>query len=195
MDSTQAYNLFKQSILALSDLPEELIESLFGISRQVRLEKGEQFLMAGEVSEYVGFNLDGIFRLYYIDGDGNDFTKSFSTPGRFVISYSALVQHRPSYFSIEAVSDAQILKFQYTEWMKLVEKDSRWYPFLFKLVESVYIVKEMREKAFLLDDATSRYLSFQNEFPGLEQQLKLYHVASYLGITPEALSRIRKKLK
>jgi hypothetical protein len=91
--------------------------------------------------------------------------------------------------------DTDILHFRYQQWMQLVEEDIRWYPFLFKLLENVYILKEMREKSFLLDDATSRYLSFREDYPNLEDKIKLYHVASFIGITPEALSRIRKNLK
>ena len=102
-----------------------------------------------------------VYSLYYIDDDGNDLTKGFSTAEKFVISYSALVQQRPSYFYIEALVDTDILQFNYNQWMELVAEDDRWYPFLFKLVESVYIMKEMREKSFLLDSATSRYLAFK----------------------------------
>ena len=63
--------------------------------------------------------------------------------------------------------------------MQLVNKDIRWYPFLFKLVEAVYIMKEMREKSFLLDDATSRYLAFLKEYPELENKLKLYKQSKF----------------
>jgi CRP-like cAMP-binding protein len=150
--------------------------------------------MAGDVPECVGFNLNGVFRLFYVDEDGNDLTKGFCTSGKFVISYSALVQQRPSFFHIEALVDTDILQFSYSQWMQMVAEDIRWYPFLFKLLETVYIMKEMREKSFLLDSATDRYLAFQRDYPNLENEIKLHHVASFIGITPEALSRIRKKV-
>ena len=79
--------------------------------------------------------------------------------------------------------------------MEMLENDLRWYPFVFKLVENVYIVKEMRERSFLIDDATTRYLNCKREYPNLESKVKQYHIASFVGITPQALSRIRKKLK
>ena len=59
------------------------------------------------------------------------------------------------------------------------------------LTEQLYIKKEQREAEFLLDDAPTRYRNFQKQYPGLEDRLPQYHVASYLGITPVALSRIR----
>ncbi len=195
MNQDQTYSQFKNSIHGLSKIPEELIDDLYKICKPVHMKKGEMFLVAGDIPEYMGFNLNGIFRLYYIDNDGNDFTKGFCTPGRFAVSYSALVQKRPSFFFIEAMVDTDILKFKFSQWMEMIEKDIRWYPFMFKLVETVYIMKEMREKSFLLDDATTRYLSFKKNYPDLENKIKLYHVASFIGITPEALSRIRKNLK
>ncbi len=195
MDQKEAYTRLKRSISALCDVPDELIQDLFNICRPVCIKKGQLFIKAGEVPKVMGFNLNGIFRLYYIDDEGNDSTKGFCTPGKFVVSYSALVQNRQSYFFIEAITDTDILQFSYTGWMKLADKDIRWYPLLFKLVEVVYIMKEMREKTFLLDDATTRYLNFQKDYPDLENIIKLYHIASFIGITPGALSRIRSRIR
>ena len=75
----------------------------------------------------------------------------------------------------------------------MMENDIRWYKFAFKLMESIYVMKELRERSFLLDDAATRYKEFQAYYADIEDQIKLYYVASYLGITPETLSRIRKK--
>jgi CRP-like cAMP-binding protein len=147
---------------------------------------------AGDRPEYVGFNLDGILRYYYLDADGTDTSKGFSVPGRFIISYSAMAEERESYFSIEALCDVELLRFKYDDWMRMAGRDPRWYRFFFKLLESVYIMKEMREKSFLQDDAATRYLSFRKEYPGLEDCVRQYHIASFLGITPEALSRLKR---
>lgn len=195
IDAQDTYQRLRHTILALADFPDELIDRLYAICRPRHYKKGEFFVMAGDVPEDMGFNLDGLFRLYYLDDEGNDHTKGFSTPGKFIISYSALSQQRPSYFYIEALADSDILQFSYHQLMTLVEEDNRWYRFLFKLLETVYIMKEMREKDFLLESATSRYLTFREEYPVLEKTIKLHHIASFIGVTPEALSRIRRRLR
>jgi CRP-like cAMP-binding protein len=182
----------QKAIKELAHIPYELIEKLYAICDEQIIKKGEHFLCAGDETKHMGFILEGLFRLYYIDEDGNDFTKAFSETGRFLISYSAIVQKRPSYFNIEALQDSTILKFDYWIFDQMIQSDLRWYPFAFKLLESVYIMKELREKSFLLDDAAKRYLAFKERYADVENQIKLYHVASFLGITPEALSRIRK---
>lgn len=190
MDS---YNKLQRAIKALGNIPDELIKQLYAICTEQVIRKGDFFICAGETSKYMGFNLEGLFRLYYVDEEGNDSTKGFSETGRFLISYSAIVQQRPSFFNIEALQDSRILKFSYGTFEKMIQDDIRWYPFLYKLMESVYIMKELREKSFLLDDASKRYHEFKEQYAAVEDQIKLYHVASFLGITPEALSRIRKK--
>ena len=179
----------------LATAPDDLIDQLYAITRPTRLKKGETFLTAGEVPDRMGFNLNGYFRLYYIDQSGNDWTKGFCMPGNFVVSYSAMVQKRASYFFIEALTDSDILEFSYSEWTSLFEKDMRWYSVVYKIVESVYLLKEMREKSFLLDDAATRYSDFLETYPGLSRYIKLYHIASFIGVTPEALSRIRSQIK
>jgi CRP-like cAMP-binding protein len=190
-----AYNLLRESVKTFADIPDKLIDDLFDICALVHYKQGQLFIKAGEIPRDMGYNLNGIFRLYYIDEDGNDLTKGFSTAGKFVVSYSALVQKRPSYFFIEAMVASDILQFTFNLWQQMIEEDIRWYPFVYKLLEAVCIMKEMREKSFLLDDAATRYLNFRREYPDLENVIKLYHIASFIGITPEALSRIRKKLK
>lgn len=195
MDKQQYRSHVIAVLAATVEDPEKRADDLLGISTVKSFSKGQRFIDAGEVPEHVGINLAGIFRLFYVNRDGCDFTKGFSTPGKLVISYSALARKRASFFSIEAITPAEILQFRYRDFVELVGKDPGWYPFLFRNLEAVYIMKEMREKAFLLDDATTRYLDFRQQYAGHESRIRQYHVASFLGITPESLSRIKRKLK
>lgn len=188
----ESYVKLQEAIKELSDIPENLIKQLYSICDEQVINKGEFFIRAGDVPKYMGFNLDGLFRLYYIDEEGNDFTKAFSRTGQFIISYSAIAQKRLSFFYIEALQDSRILKFDYETFEQMFQTDMRWYPFVYKLLETVYIMKELRERSFLLDDAAKRYQEFKEQYADVEDQIKLYHVASFLGIAPETLSRLRK---
>jgi CRP-like cAMP-binding protein len=75
-----------------------------------------------------------------------------------------------------------------------MERNPCWNTIARKYVETLFIEKEKRERRLLSEDAATRYLSFQKDYPGLEDKIPQYQIASYLGITPVALSRIRKKL-
>jgi len=187
------YQALRASINTLYPLDEDLVRELYLLCCVRKFKKGEYFVMAGEIPAKMGFNLDGVFRLFYVDSDANDFTKGFSIPGRFIVSYSSMAQNRPSYFSIEAMNECRILEFQFERWMEMAGHDIRWYPFLFKLMESVYFMKEAREMSFLTEDALTRYRRFKREYPGLEERIPQYIIASFIGISPEALSRIKKR--
>jgi CRP-like cAMP-binding protein len=104
-----------------------------------------------------------------------------------------MILNRESYFWIEAMEDSSVILINYKNWRKLVKNHGCWDSLLKVFLEKVFIKKENREKEFLLDNAETRYKNFLREYPKLEQRIKQHHIASYLGITPVALSRIRNK--
>ncbi len=159
------------------------------------LNRSEFFVRAGDVPQAIGFVLSGILRLYYVDSDGNESTKSFCAENSFVAAYSALLMRQPSRLFIQALEDAKLLIADYSTYRSLAESQMSLQQLNCKIAESLFIKKERRESAFLLDDAKTRYLSFLEEYPGLEARLKQYHIASYLGMTSVTLSRIRTHLK
>ncbi|NNF98122.1 MAG: Crp/Fnr family transcriptional regulator [Desulfobacteraceae bacterium] len=188
------HHTFIKTIKTLAPIPDNQIDKLMALTTQKQIRKGDHFLQAGTIPEQFGYNLGGLFRYYYIDQKGNDYTKGFIPENMFVISYSAMLQHTPSYFSIQALEDSRILVIAYKEWQKLIESNNCWISLTKVLVDRAFIFKEKREREFLLDDAETRYRTLLNEFPNLKKRVKQYHIASYLGITPVALSRIRKKM-
>lgn len=159
------------------------------------LNRGEFFVRAGDVPQTIGFVLSGILRLYYVDNDGNEFTKSFCAENGFVAAYSALLMRQPSRLFIQALEDAKLLITDYSAYRSLSESQPSFQQLNCKIAEFLFIKKERRESALLLDDAKTRYLSFLEEYPGLEARLKQHHIASYLGMSPVTLSRIRAQLK
>ena len=105
-----------------------------------------------------------------------------------------MVTGKPSFFSVEALEDSQILEIAWSDFIRLTELDVFWVRFLLKFIEKGYITKEKRERDLLLLDAETRYKNFLTEFPGLDQRVRQGVIASYLGIQPETLSRIRRKI-
>lgn len=189
--TTQNVFNFLKSIAHISD---QQIEQLFAISHLKNIQKGHCFIRAGETSGNFAFVIRGLFRYYYLDEAGNEFTKGFFLENSVISSYSALIQNRESYFSIEALEDSQIMVVNYQAWKQIAENELGWKNFLISLLEKGYCIKESREREFLLFDAEARYQSFLRTFPGLEKRIKQHFIASYLGITPVALSRVRKKM-
>lgn len=181
-----------RSLIQLTESEATLAVRLFQIHT---LNRGEFFVREGDVPQTIGFVISGILRLYYIDPDGNEFTKSFCAENSFVAAYSALLMRQPSRLFIQALEDAKILIADYSTYRSLLESQAGLQQLNCKIAEFLFIKKERRESALLLDDAKTRYLSFLEEYPGLEARLKQHHIASYLGVTPVTLSRIRAQLK
>lgn len=175
-------------------LPENRIKEFLEIGIEKSFYPSEYFLRAGEIPYKIAFVYSGLFRFVYVNEKGDEFTKAIMPENRFISSYSAMVKNRPSFFSIEAIEESRVFEIQWTNFKKLVETDVFWVKFLFKLIEMGYIIKEKRERELLLLDAETRYKNFLIEFPGMDQRVKQGIIASYLGIKPETLSRIRKKI-
>jgi CRP-like cAMP-binding protein len=176
-------------------IPREELRKLFRHKRDVTLAKDAFFLLAGDVPERIGYVRSGLLRLYYIDRDGAEANKHFCLENSMAISYGAFVQREPSPFFIQALEDCRLLTIDYDTYVDLVDGHPCWQVFARKLAEMLFALKQRRESAFLLDDAKQRYLQFLEDYPGLEDRLSQYHIASYVGITPESLSRIRAGLK
>lgn len=177
------------SNISLSDL--SVIDKIF---YSFTVKKNEFFIKAGENPDKFGLIISGIFRYFYIDNDGKEYTKYFALEDDLLISYSAILLGEVSRFYIEALENSEILISSFKTFNELTENNLSWNKIARKLTEQQYIKKEIREYQFLFDDAETRYLQFLKEYPDLIERVKQYHIASYLGITPVALSRIRKKL-
>ncbi|MBN8706917.1 MAG: Crp/Fnr family transcriptional regulator [Bacteroidetes bacterium] len=175
-------------------LPESRAEEFVRIGKVKTILTSDYFVKAGEVPYKVAFISSGLFRYVYVNDRGDEFTKGIISEHHFLSSYSAMIQQKPSFFSIEALEDSEILEVNWSSIQQLMEKDVFWVRFLLSFVEMGFMIKEKRERDLLLLDAETRYENFLGEFPGMDQRVKQVIVASYLGIKPETLSRIRKKI-
>lgn len=184
----------RKIIIENLQMPENFVEDFVSIGNLKSLGKESFFISAGEIPQKMAFVISGLFRYVYVDQKGHEYTKGIIPEYRFISSYSAMISQTPSYFYIEALEDSEILEFQYTDWQQLLNSHPFWLKFLLKFVEQGFSIKEKRERDLLLLDAETRYHNFRKEFPGMEQRIKQGIVASYLGIKPETLSRIRKKI-
>ena len=93
----------------------------------------------------------------------------------------------------QALEKAEILQFAYDDWLALKETSPIWQMLLIRMLEKGYGAKERRERDLLLLDAETRYKNFCEDHPDLNKRVKQYQIASYLGIQPESLSRLKKK--
>jgi CRP-like cAMP-binding protein len=192
--ASTAYSQLARVLQLLTAIPEQQIERLPNLFHPSSLSAGGFFIQAGEIPTKIGFVVAGMLRIYYVNSAGIEYTKAFCPENHFIAAYSALLLNQPAQFFIEALEDTSLLLADYEEYTRFCAGHACWQTANHRLVEWLFIKKEQREAELLLADATTRYQKFLAEYPNLETRLKQYHIASYLGISPVSLSRIRKAL-
>ncbi len=177
----------------IGDIPEEELRKVLAHTKTITVEKDGYFLRAGEVPGRIGYLKSGLMRLFYIDLNGLEVNKHFCIENTLAISYSAFLLQTESRFFIQALEDSTLVTIDYQTYQELLGGHICWQIVARKLAEMVFILKEKREAELLLNSAQERYQQFLADYPNLETRIAQYHIASYLGITPESLSRIRSK--
>ena len=179
-----------EAIHPLSDAERTHVASRL---RVLDLAKGDFFLRPGRPATQIGFLVSGLIRYYYVSDEGKEYTKHFCLGGHFVSSYASLAAGTSSDYWIEALEPTRLIVFRYQDWLELLGRDPAWGVINGRVQAQALILAERRERSLILDSALTRYRDLLEEIPGIEARVKQYDLASYLGITPVALSRIRGK--
>lgn len=175
----------------LSDRDELLIAE--GI-REITVQKGEAFVEAGKVGQRIAFVKEGVFRSLYYNKQGDDFTRYFIYEGRFIGDFHGFADQVSSHEYIEAITDAVLLVIDLNHF-KTLEKEIAIWPVLFARIHAFVAENKLKVASIMLNqDAKSRYIHFLNHYPGLANRVPQSMLASYLGITPSSLSRIRRNI-
>lgn len=183
---TQAFS----SIIKLRTGEKELIQSLF---EEVTFHKGSLFLRAGDICKNLAFVCKGIFR-YYIDQDGEDKTYNFGKEGDFICNYESLIRQVPSPKNIQAIEDAEVLIISHKNLQRFYNEVADGNLFGRMHMERVYVETVRHLISQYTETAEHRYVKFLASYPDLNQRISQYYVASYVGVKPQSLSRIRKRL-
>lgn len=189
MDTQIIYEAFSQ----IAPLTPEAWQEFEPLVSTLTLTRNEFLVMEGTAVEHAYFLVDGVVRVYYSQ-DGNEYNKTFFIPGMFPTALTALISRAPSALSFQALTPCKLLQFSYRKMQDLYPKHRCFESLMLKIIEQQWIKKERHDIRMVTNDATTNYLIFREEFPGLENLIPQYHIASYLGITPIQLSRIRSQM-
>ena len=188
------FNLLYKNVSRYIALSEEEFSQFSAPFKLKSFKKKGAVLKEGDYCLFEGFVLNGCFKVYYLNEAGFEQTLYFAEEGWWITDIDSLINDVPSILNIEALMDSEILVIskkdkQYLyETMPQIEK-------LFRIMNQQSSVALQRRILSLTGKtADKRYLEFLQKYPGLEQKLTQQQVASYLGITHEFLSKIRKKV-
>lgn len=190
MASFDVLRAFFQARGALTEDELKLIESLF-VPRTLRA--GDFLQRAGDVSEYVAFIAKGILRSYSIDDKGNEHIVQFAAETYWLGDSASLTTGAPSQFFIQALEDSDLLLLDKAGHEKGMRVPAYAEGFRTGVLRHA-AAKDRRIVAALSATAEERYLEFLQNYPSIVTRVPQFMLASYLGISPETLSRIRKNL-
>lgn len=178
------------SIQALSD---EEIAAIDSTMRTQQFEKGTILLREGQVSSDVYFVLEGIVRQYYLV-DGAEKIGDFFLEGQWVLSTNNVTHGAPSNHYLECCSACTLVVGDSQKGEPLYKKFPNLETVSRKLMSAVFMEQQTKLEAYIVDAPKDRYLKLLQANPDIFQRIPQYQIASYIGVTPESLSRIRKRL-
>jgi len=160
-----------------------------------RFKKRDKLLELGQTEGYLSFIESGIIRfLIPKEGEDKDITFGFCFANEFVSAYDSFLTQSPSLYQLEALSDATIWSITYAD-LQAVYKQTKIGNLIGRMSsERLFLIKSKREQSLLNDSAEQRYLNLFKERPNLLKEIPLKYIASYIGVTAQALSRIRKRI-
>jgi CRP-like cAMP-binding protein len=184
----------KSFIACLLGVPEEHLENFTDQFSLIELKKDTVFHKAGDVFDYSYFIGSGLIRSYYLREDGKDITYFFFKENEFMADLESLTQHTPSHYYFETLEDTVALKIKATAIEEIYKSDMLYQRFGRIIAEQSYLEVEQRLRMFVTQDLEVKYKHLIENDPDLVQRVPQYILAPYLGVTPEALSRLRTKI-
>ncbi len=182
-------------ILKFGDLNTRQTDLIMSKVTILELHKEEYFSEAGKIPKRAGFILEGIFRFCYYNNKGQEITNYFIDENNFVADYPKFEANVVATEYVQAVTDCKLLVFSKKDWDDISNTIVGWDKIETKIVNKCFIETIERRSPLVSEDATTRYLSFIEKFPMLVNRIPLSYIASYLGITQQSLSRIRKNIR
>jgi CRP-like cAMP-binding protein len=188
------FDLLRAHILSRVDLTEEELARMTTFFTPKKLRRKHFLLQEGEVCRYIAFVVNGCLRSYSIDDKGEEHVIQFAIEDWWIGDLQSYLSGEPSMYNIDALEDSEVLLLDKTTRDTMLTALPKLERFFRLLLERSYVAAQQRLACTLSVSAEDRYLAFLKTFSALVQHVPQNQIASYLGIAPESLSRIRKHL-
>jgi CRP-like cAMP-binding protein len=188
------FNLLRTHLEKRVQLTDEEFEVISKFFIPKKLRKKQFLLHESEVCNNIGFVISGCLREYTIDSKGSEHIIQFAIEDWWISDPHSFLSGLPSTYNIDALEDSEVLLLEKSAREKLLDFCPKMERFFRILIEANFVATQRRITDSLSISAEERYLKFVKTYPKLLEQVSQNHIASYLGITPQSLSRIRKEL-
>ena len=187
------YELILKNIARHITLTPEEIADFTSLLQIKKLRRRQYLVQAGEPCRYEYFVTKGCLRQYYVSDDGQEHIAGFAIEDWWISDMYGLVTGKPSLTNIDALEDTELLLYERSAYEAMLLRIPKMERFFRIILQRSIITQQLRIIETMSLSAEERYYRFLERYPQLEQRLSQKQIASYLGITPESLSRIRRQ--
>jgi CRP-like cAMP-binding protein len=186
------YDLILSNVAKHIQLTSDEIAYFTSILKVRKIRKRQYLLQAGDISLHENFVNKGCLRAYTIDPQGEEHIVMFALEGWWVSDLYSFLTNTPATQNIDALEDSEVFSIERSDLDILYEKVPKFNKLFLKLLQNAFVAHQRRIIASISQTAEEQYLDFIKRYPSIEQRVPQHQIASYLGISPETISRIRK---
>lgn len=183
-------NKIKNSI----SLSSEAEEYIYSITKEKKVSKGEVLIRQGQTVNKTFFVIRGILRSFCVDKEGKEHTLQFASEDWWISDFIAIYDHEPASLTVECITDSTVIEFNTQKLNQIFTYFPEFELFQRKNLERHVVSLHKRILNQLQLTALERYNLFLEQYPNIEEHVPNYHIASYLGITQQSLSRVRAEI-
>lgn len=180
-----------QKKVAISNEEQELIKSYLSVKK---IRKRQYLIQDGDVDKIIAFVEKGALRSYSVDDNGNEHIAQFAIEGWFISDLYSFLTGEPATYNIDALEDSELVVISRSANEELLARSPKYQAFLFQQITGAYIALQKRITSSNSLSPEERYKNFITTYPDIVQRVPQHMIASYLGVKPETLSRIRKRM-
>lgn len=186
--------LLYKKISAVISLSEEEFNYFRNLFISKKLRKRQYLLQEGDINKYQAFVEKGILRSYTVDDKGSEHILQFASEGWWIADLSSYLTNEPSFLNMDALEDAEVLLLSKPAWEEAMEKVPALEHYFRIIIQNNLVATQKRLLQSLAETAEEKYNRFRKTYPDCIQRVPQHMIASYLGVTRETLSRVRKQM-
>jgi CRP-like cAMP-binding protein len=187
-------NQLYQNISSKVNINDDDFHTFQSLTKTITIKKGEYFIDEGSPARYIAFVNKGVLYSYSIDDKGDKHVIQIALENYWISDLFSFFSQEPSLYNVKAIETSEIILLSRENFSRACDTIPPFERFFRILIQKAYVNAQRRVSRIYKDPAEQRYLNLINEHPEIIQRVPQHYIASYLGIKPQSLSRIRKNL-